>query len=211
MITTADALRATEHMAQLFSLAVHAKINLDTVTSAIEHSAFAAQLQAGRCSQLANSTAEELFEGLFENVRNAEYLPTAGHAVYDEAYWCGWAYMQLLFETHMPLPYLFLVLPLRRMMDLYPVYHEMDISQLFDLFKAERQNVTIMRSLLKRHGLKVPELSKRSGVSVNTINHYKKADENLYAASFQNAFRLARALDAPPELFLQQLEQLIET
>ena len=209
MISSTDLPKITDHMGQLFSMAVGSKINLEAITYSIERSDFAAELQASRCGQLVNSTAEELFESLFGRA-DSGLSRLSYDGTYDDAYWCGWAYTQLLFETRLPLPYLFLVLPLERMLDLYPVYHEMDITQLIDLLEAERREETLMKRLLKRHGVKVPALSLQSGVSPNTINHYKKSDENLYAAGFQNVFRLAQALDVPPELFLQRLPLEVE-
>ena len=210
MIRMTDIPKASDHMGRLISLAVRARINLAVITSVIETSTMAEELQSGRWSRLVNSTAEELFFELFGQTCADMALSFSEYVDYDDAYWCGWAYMQLLFEARVPMPYLFLVLPLGNMLDLYPVYHEMDITQLVDLFEAERSQETIMRRLLKRKKMKAPALSEKSGVSINTINAYRKSDESLYAASFQNAFRLARALDVPPELFLKQLPQLVE-
>ena len=98
-----------------------------------------------------------------------------------------------------------LTLPLEKMLDLYNVYHEMDISQLVDYFHDKEKEETILRLLCKRYRCSINKLSKATGISVNTLNKYRSSDQSLYNASFQNIYKISVFFKTPISLFVEEL------
>ena len=92
------------------------------------------------------------------------------------------------------------------MLDLYKVYHEMDISQLEEYFHDREKEETILRLLCKRHRCSINKLSKATGISVNTLNKYRSSDKSIYNASFQNIYKISTFFKTPISLFVEEIK-----
>ena len=145
-----------------------------------------------------NSTPEEMYTFIFglEAKDNS-------FAKYNDAYWCGYVYAEIFYNSGRSFPYIFLMLPLDDLINKYDVYHEMDISQLIDYFQKCEMKETILTRLIKKRKITTAELSKLSGVPLNTLNYYKKSNEYIYKANFSVIKRIAMVLDVDDRIFLK--------
>ena len=78
-------------------------------------------------------------------VVDAVIVETSGFGIYNDAYWCGYSYFELQQRLKKPFSYLFLKLPLSKMMDIYPIFHEMDFSALLEFFEKEGSNQLLQK------------------------------------------------------------------
>jgi transcriptional regulator with XRE-family HTH domain len=85
---------------------------------------------------------------------------------------------------------------------MYPVYHEMDFSNLYEYFKELEQKKTILRLLCERYNSSLPKISESTGISLSTLSKYNEDDKHLYKGSFQYIFRIAEFFNVPITLFL---------
>lgn len=188
--------------ARFFVIAVHNKMHLTAFTDYLESSDYVSNLEKGNTLGISNVQIEEEYHSIVGN----SIAKDDSFGIYNDAYWCGHCYFELFLTLHKPFSYLFLKLPLEKMLDLYKVYHEMDISQLEDYFHDREKEETILRLLCKRHRCSINKLSKATGISANTLNKYRSSDKTLYNASFQNIYKLSKFFDTPISLFVEELQ-----
>lgn len=188
--------------ARFFVIAIHNKMHLTAFTDYLESSDYVNNLEKGNTLGISNVQIEEEYHSIVGN----SIAKDDSFGIYNDAYWCGYCYFELFLTLHKPFSYIFLKLPLEKMLDLYKVYHEMDISQLEEYFHDREKEETILRLLCKRHRCSINKLSKATGISANTLNKYRSSDKTLYNASFQNIYKLSKFFDTPISLFVEELQ-----
>lgn len=190
-----------QSFARLFVLAVHRSLNLYSFTSYLADSDYVKSLENGDINTVSNTPVKELFADVTkEMIREDD-----SYGIYNDAYWCGHCYFELFLQTHKPFSYLFLKLPLEKMLSVYEVYHEMDFTALLELFRKKEQEATILGALCKDKKCSLSKLKEATGISVNTLRKYRYNDELLYKASFQNVYKLAKYFEVPISLFVKSL------
>ena len=190
-----------ELFARLFVMAVQNKINLSSFTYLLERSEFIQKVERGRYDPYFNKPLVEIFFDVTGN----RVTHDDSFGIFDDAYWCGFSYFEIYERTGKPFSYLFLKLPLVELMDLYGVYHEMDVSSLAELFQQREKKKTILRLLCEQNGISLAQLSAGTGIALSTLSKYNASDNALYRASFQNIMAICKAFDAPISLFLQRI------
>ena len=201
-----------ELFARLFVMAIQNKINLSAFTDSLGKSEFVQKIERGVYDDYFNQTLDNVFFDITGNRISEDN----SYGVFDDAYWCGYSYFEMHLRTRKPFSYLFLKLPLVRLIALYPVYHEMDVSSLLELFRQEEKKETILRFLCEQRKVSLAKLSYATGIGLPTLSKYNASDEAIYKASFQNIMAICRFFDAPASLFLQRVpsgelnERLIE-
>ena len=187
--------------ARYFVIAIHNKMHLTAFTDYLANSDYVKNIENGNLIEISDISVEEGYHSIVGN----NIARDDSFGIYNDAYWCGYCYFELFLMLRKPFSYLFLKLPLEKMLDLYNVYHEMDISQLVDYFHDKEKEETILRLLCKRYRCSINKLSKATGISVNTLNKYRSSDQSLYNASFQNIYKISVFFKTPISLFVEEL------
>lgn len=193
--------KARETFCRLFVIGVLNKINPNSLTTLLEKSEYINEIENKHYDKADSTSLEELFL----SVTKTELHEDNSFGVFNDAYWCGYTYFELHLKTKKPFSYLFLKLPLSRLLDMYPLYHEMDITQVENYIANREDENTIIKLLCKKKLVSMTKLSSETGISINTIKKYAASDTNLYAASFQNIVKIARFFDVPLSLFVEEL------
>lgn len=124
--------------------------------------------------------------------------------------WISEAYIRLFYKYHKSFEYLFLLINLETMYNLYNIYHEMDFSQLFDLFESKQKDFKLLNALLAKRGLNIKKLSLLTSISEHTLYNYSKDNDNLYNACFDNIYTIAQTLDVSDRVFVKRLNNDID-
>ena len=190
-----------ETFCRYFVIAIHNKMHLTAFTDYLANSDYVKNIEKGYLTDISDISVEEGYHSIVGN----NIAKDDSFGIYNDAYWCGYCYFELFLMLRKPFSYLFLKLPLEKMLDLYNVYHEMDISQLVDYFHGKEKEETILRLLCKRYRCSINKLSKATGISVNTLNKYRSSDQSLYNASFQNIYKISVFFKTPISLFVEEL------
>ena len=190
-----------EIFSRLFVLAAKNKINLYAFTYLLSQSDFLNKVEKGIYDDYFNKSLEEIFF----DITNRRIDSDDSYGVYDDAYWCGSSYFELFQRTNKPFAYIFLKLPFDRMMYIYPVYHEMDITSLVGYFSQVEKSKTILRLLCEINGCSITKLSQFTGINSATLAKYNASDEALYKGSFQNIIKIANYFKAPINLFVEAI------
>lgn len=187
-----------DYVARIFVLAISEQVHPNVITDVLMNSPLIHSIEANDYGFINDKPVEDAFAEIFKIIPKLKN----SSAIYNDAYWSGYIYMNLFYEFRKPFAYIFLTMPLDLLLELYPVYHEMDISQIFERFEIEASKTSILSKALKNKKMSAPTLARLTNISLNSINYYKKSDKNLYAAGFQAVYKISKALNLPGETFL---------
>ena len=139
-----------------------------------------------------------------ENRRKPQYS-----ADRSEEYWAGWALAYYQWDTALSFEEIVRVVPMKRIVQLYSPYHEMDIRQFCDkmseLYRAS-QPETNLKALRQGAGLSQRELAEQSGVPLRTIQQYEQRQKSINKAQAEYLLMLARTLCCDIEDLIEKVE-----
>ena len=98
---------------------------------------------------------------------------------------------------------------MKRIVELYSPYHEMDIRQFCDKMNERyraAQPETNLKALRQRSGLSQRELAEQSGVPLRTIQQYEQRQKSINKAQAEYLLMLARTLCCDMEDLLEKVE-----
>ena len=190
-----------ELFARLFVIAFQNKINLLSFSNNLINSELLNEIERSEYSDYFNKSLVDIFYNITGNNVGVDN----SYGVFNDAYWCGYSYYELHLRTKKPFAYIFLKLPLTKMVDIYSIYHEMDFSSLLEYFTKLSKDKTILRLLCENNKISLRKLSFYTGISLATLSKYNSDDEILYKASFQNIIKISQLFDVPNVLFIQRI------
>ena len=193
-----DIRKTKELFARIFVIAIQNRVNFDSFTYSLERSEFVNKIEKGEYDEYFNRS----LAAIFKDITGFQIDSDNSYGIYNDAYWCGCSYFELHERTNKSFAFIFLKLPLKKMMDLYSIYHEMDISSLLDLFAKLDQETTILRLLCERKNKSLSDISAVLNINKATLAKYNSDDEHLYNASFQTIHKIAKYFDVPISLFV---------
>lgn len=189
--------KVRELFSRLFVVGINNKINLNSFTSMLEKSEFIHIIEQNTYSEYFNRE----IKNIFYEITGFSVKEDNSYGVYNDAYWCGQNYFDLHIKLKKSFSYIFLKLPLNEMIDMYPIYHEMDFSALVERFKEKEKETTIIKALCIKKGCSLVDLSENTLISINTLKKYNTSDEMIFAASFQNINKICNYFDVQYNLF----------
>jgi len=120
-------------------------------------------------------------------------------------YWAGWALAWYQWKSDHSFMEILRSVPLEHIVDLYPVYHEMDLVQFGETMDEKLEEV-LPKSRLRYHryacDLSQAELSRRSGVPLRQIQLFEQGQRDIRKTSAETLYRLSKALYCPMEALL---------
>ena len=188
--------------ARLFVLAIQNDFHPNAFTYMLERSEFVNYIENGKTNELFDLKIETLFE----TITSYKIETDTSFGIYNDAYWCGYSYFVIFVRSKKPFSYIFLKLPFSDLLSLYPVYHEMDISQFIDSME-KFYNETILETKLKRirenRGISQLELAKLSGVKLRSIQMYEQKVNDIDKAQGHTLYKISRVLGCNIEDLLE--------
>lgn len=192
-----DIRKVKEIFARIFVLAFQNKMNLRAFTNNLERSELATKIEKSQYDDYFNKPIEQIFFDITNKIIEKD----TSFGVFDVAYWCGYSYFELQNRTKKSFAFIFLKLTLEKMVDLYPIYHEMDFSSLLQEFNQLNEEKTILRLLCEDKKCSLQKLSSEIEISKTTLSKYNASDEALYKGSFQAICKIATYFDTPISMF----------
>lgn len=113
-------------------------------------------------------------------------------------YWAGWALANYQLTSDISYKEIVSRIPLEEIINMYDVFHEMDISRFCDAMNKKyisRQKETKLKLLRTKAGLSQSELAKKSGVSLRLIQLYEQRANDINKGQFLTVMKLAQALN----------------
>ena len=173
-------------------------------------SGIAARFEKGDYSVIVGMSGVELAYKVLELTRGEENrIKPQYSADRSEEYWAGWALAYYQWDTALSFEEIVRAVPMKRIVQMYSPYHEMDIRQFCDkmneLYRAA-QPETNLKALRQRADLSQRELSEQSGVPLRTIQQYEQRQTSINTAQAEYLLMLARTLCCDREDLLEKVE-----
>ena len=173
-------------------------------------SGIAARFEKGDYSVIVGMSGVELAYNVLELTKGEENrIKPQYSADRSEEYWAGWALAYYQWDTALSFEEIVRAVPMKRIVEMYSPYHEMDIRQFCDkmneLYRAA-QPETNLKALRQRSGLSQRELSEQSSVPLRTIQQYEQRQKSINKAQAEYLFMLARSLCCEIEDLLEKVE-----
>ncbi len=121
-------------------------------------------------------------------------------------YWAGWALAFYQWYSGRSFTEILAVMPLSRIIKMYPVYHEMDIIHFADeMDELMRKAIPDTRLKTRRinNQLSQSELASSSGVALRQIQLFEQRQRNINNAAAITLLRLSKALHCSIEELLE--------
>lgn len=123
-------------------------------------------------------------------------------------YWAGWALAEYQWFTGKRFQDIFRKVQLSEVIAMYPLYHEMDITQFIDCMdsKIQESKVETRLKYLRTHlGLSQRQLAQATGVNIRNIQLYEQRINKIDNASAIILYKLARTLSCRMEDLLEDV------
>lgn len=119
-------------------------------------------------------------------------------------YWAGWTLAYYQWESGKSFGDILSNVPLPELLNMYEVYHQMDISKSVEYLDSKTRNYyTRLRRYRTLLGLSQSALSKSSGVALRQIQLFEQGERDINKTSAQTLFMLSKALGC-------QMQDLLE-
>ncbi len=199
---------AKKSFANMLDYAVYdCGIHIDKFAELFVLSGFSRRFETGDPSVLSGISGTELAQRVLRFAAFDEPFPPA--TLWSErtpAYWTGWSLAEYQWYSGRRFKDIFDKVSLSEVLEMYRVYHEMDISRFIEEMerRCRMQNREIrLKSIRENRGLSQSALAKRAGVSLRSIQMYEQQVNDIDKAQGKTLYRLAHVLGCSVEDLLE--------
>ena len=165
------------------------------------------KIENGEVTYIAGKSGIEVVrEIVFETMNKEIVVEPKEQFGRSKEYWIGWAIAYYQWYSSRKYSEIFKVFSFDDLSRMYYTLHEADITKFVDLVDARIKEVfseTNLKRIRTTYGCTQLELSKKSGVSLRSIQMYEQRNKDINKASVETVYRLAKVLGC-------EIEELIE-
>lgn len=179
----------------------------DWVSQLFDVSGYADMFEKGNPAIITGMSGIELGHAIIEKTYQSRDFPEYHYKQgYTPEYWSGWALAEYQWYTCRRFCNIFARIPLSEIILMYPVYHEMDISN-FIIDMEEKFKLRFVESNLrkfrKNSKLSQEELAKVAEVSIEDIAAYENGSKSIDDAPAKELYKIAFILGCSIESLLE--------
>ena len=199
---------AKDRLSSFFDYAINdCKLKPDWVTALFINTGYAEQFERGNPAYIAGMSGIELAQAIIEKAYGKRDLPEPTNSEdYSPEYWAGWALAEYQWFTGRRFKDIFERIPLTKIINMYTVYHEMDITNFIDTmeeFYNANQGDCKLKRIRESRGLSQTELAEQSGINVRNIQMYEQRANDIDKAQAHTLYKLSRVLGCSVEDLLE--------
>ena len=111
---------------------------------------------------------------------------------YNQCLWSAEAYLRIQGATGLTFEAIFIYLPIGKMYELFSLYHEMDFSEVINLFNDLYKEKSVFAILLKRYKYNLVYVSNVTGIPYDTLYSLKHRRRDIKKVSVEVITNLSR-------------------
>ena len=185
----------------LFSRSISEGHSFPYIEKRISYSEMVEELERSDITTIAFSSMEKIYRNIFPEFDNNNFI----YNPYDEFGWASYIYIHLFIKYQITFEVLFMIIPLKKMLSLYKIYHEMDINQMYSFFQ-ESIEFSYFDNIVKYRKISSKQLSLKSGVSFSTIASLRFSKRDISKLEAMKLYNLATVLKIKISSLLPNLE-----
>ncbi len=199
---------AKHQLSQFFDYLINdCQMAPEWVTKLFIMSGYAERFEAGDPRIIAGMSGIELARAMIEKTYQKRKLPAPTlKAGASPEYWAGWALAEYQWFSGKRFGDIFECIPLTEIIQLYPIYHEMDITQFIRTMQdrcSQMNTISKLKRLREKRGLSQSDLAKRAGVNIRSIQMYEQKNNDIDKAQANTLYRIARIIGCKMEDLLE--------
>lgn len=203
-------LDAKQNLASCFDYAINdCKFNADTFMFMFINSRYSKLFETGNPRIISGLSGVELARLVIsESISDFAFIEKEFSANKSKEYWAGYYLAEYQYETGRSFKDIFYRISLSEILDMYNLYHEVDIKKFIkDLDKKiTHKNIDAkLKTIRQKVGLSQSELSKISGVNLRSIQMYEQKQNDIDKAQAKTLYALANALNCSIEDLLENV------
>ena len=200
---------AKDRLSQFFDYLINdCGMKADWVAAIFLSSGYANQFERGNPAILAGMSGIELARAVIQATYQKKELLEPGYAEgFSPEYWAGWALAEYQWYSGKRFKDIFDHIKLSEIIQMYPAYHEMDVSKFLETMDekcAAELAKCRLKKLRESRGLSQSELAKLSGVSLRSIQMYEQRVNEIDKAQAQTVYKLSRVIGCEMEDLLER-------
>jgi DNA-binding transcriptional regulator YiaG len=201
--------KAQSVLGDAFDYAVNScKLSGESFVKMFTASSLSKKIENGEPAYIAGKSGIEIvMEVVLETTGKELTIESKESIGRSSEYWIGWAIAYYQWYSARKFSDIFRVLSFEELQKMYPTLHEADITKFVDIADKKIKEFfpnTNLRRIRTAYGCTQAELSKRSGVSIRSIQMYEQRNKDINKASAATLYRLTKVLGCT-------MEDLIET
>lgn len=199
---------AKRSLGEMFDYAVHeCKMNADHFAAIFIQSGYGEKFENGNPAVVSGISGVELAQRvIYYAYREDEFPEDLFSEEKSPEYWAGWALAEYQWYTGKRFKDIFSVISFSEIVKMYPLFHEMDITQFIDemdKINFAAQGETRLKRIRENRGISQVDLSRRSGVNLRSIQMYEQRVNDIDKAQGKTLYRLSRILGCSVEDLLE--------
>ena len=201
---------AKDRLSSFFDYTINdCKMRPEWAASLFVTTGYAEQFERGNPAYVAGMSGVELARAVILKAygKGKKGLPKPSQSEdRSPEYWAGWALASYQWYYARRFRDIFDRIPLKEIIGMYSVYHEMDISHFIEDMEARyiaAEGESNLKRIRESRGLSQTELSDQSGVNLRNIQMYEQRGNNIVNAQAQILYKLSRVLGCNVEDLLE--------
>lgn len=166
------------------------------------------RMENGEPAYLAGKSGIEIVLEIVAETKGKELqIKPQEHFGRSKEYWIGWAVAYYQWYSSRKYHDIFKVISFEDLQKMYYTLHEADITKFVGIVDSKIKEYfpeTNLKRIRAIYGLTQAELSKRSGVSLRSIQMYEQRNKNINKASVDTIYNLAKSLGCTMEDLIER-------
>ena len=166
------------------------------------------RMENGEPACLAGKSGIEIVREIVAEAKGKDLqIEPQDHFGRSREYWIGWAVAYYQWYSGRKYRDIFKVISFEDLQKMYETLHEADITKFVDIADSKIKEYfpeTNLKRIRTTYGFTQAELSKRSGVSLRSIQMYEQRNKNINKASADTMYSLAKALGCAMEDLIER-------
>lgn len=180
----------TSLLERVFSAGYRLNYSLSALERMISYSPFFESIESDGNSLPPIINDYQLIKEIFSDHEvDLDNIPT-----YNQCLWAAEAYLHIQGESHLTFEAIFLYLPIDKMYDLFPLYHEMDFSQIVQHFMHLKESKTVFALLLDKYKYSIKDISVATNIPYATLFSLKQGHRDMKKTSIEVVNKLSNIL-----------------
>ena len=172
---------------------------LSVIEKRLSYSSPISELENGNNNPFLYTNIKDLFDEIFSDSKNI----VVDHIEFNWVNkWITQVYFFLIDKFNISFELLFGYLPIKKMKDMFKLYHEMDNSALASYLKSEINRKNPLKLFLSLKNMSLKTLSEITEISLSTLSSYSQGKRSLKSMSFENGIKISKALNIKPTSLL---------
>ena len=110
---------------------------------------------------------------------------------FKECLWAAESYLWIQEKTHLTFECIFLYIPLKKMYEYFPIYHEMDFSRIVEEFYRLFKEKSAFAILLEKYKYLLVDIAQECSCSYDVLYSYKQRRRDIKKASVELVKKLS--------------------